>query len=38
MTYAPARPGVRRHAWIAVLVVGIALFLAVERAAGCPTT
>jgi RsiW-degrading membrane proteinase PrsW (M82 family) len=31
MTYAPARPGVRRHAWIAVLVVGVALFLAVER-------
>ena len=31
MTYAPARPGVRRPAWIAVLVVGVALFLAVER-------
>ena len=31
MTYAPARPGVRRHAWIAVLVGGVALFLAVER-------
>ena len=31
MTYAPARPGVRRHTWIAVLVVGVALFLAVER-------
>ena len=31
MTYAPARPGVRRPAWIAVLVVGAALFLAVER-------
>jgi len=31
MTYAPARPGVRRHAWLAVLVVGVALFLAVER-------
>jgi RsiW-degrading membrane proteinase PrsW (M82 family) len=33
MTYAPAQPatGARRHAWIAVLVVGVALFLAVER-------
>ena len=33
MTYAPAEPatGARRHAWIAVLVVGVALFLAVER-------
>jgi hypothetical protein len=33
MTYAPAQPatGARRHAWIAVLVVGVALFLAIER-------
>jgi protease PrsW len=33
MTYAPAQPttGARRHAWIAVLVVGVGLFLAVER-------
>jgi RsiW-degrading membrane proteinase PrsW (M82 family) len=33
MTYAPAQPatGARRHAWIVVLVVGVALFLAVER-------
>ncbi len=33
MTYAPAQAptGARRHAWIAVLVVGVALFIAVER-------
>ncbi len=33
MTHAPAQApmGVRRHAWIAVLVVGVALFIAVER-------
>jgi len=33
MTHAPAQapPGARRHAWVAVLVIGVALFIAVER-------